>query len=552
MTEDRKHANSDRSRFNGRVEADVKRFEGATGRVVIGVDYHKNMKLLEKANNVVGMTRRGRSENFKTIALMANPDGTSVDPKNDDGTIIRNYRNGAGHINDCSSSSHDYSQHANVGTHRNELYGNGDDKSLERIASLTALILQDLSNYPSEAEKYLDGVIQKLYKKCALIRDTVGDSEAYIPANKWLKNTQNMFKHHLSSTGKELYEIESEFKDAREKRTHALAPLISLTGSTQRFIDEYGVEATELNVDTLTKTYSDKAVLVDKFKIVEIQGLPSSESKLITKIGDPNAACGLTYKVEDAEGKPYVVKHIRADGKDATTCLRYIREVRAWRLLNHKNILPFHGMRPLFFKGRFPGLVSQWCNGGDITAYLEAHPDTTMETRLFFVSEAAEGLNHLHSKGIIHNDLKAQNIVIHENGRNRQVYVCDFGSSRVMDNVRGTTTSRACSALFLAPEVALKLAPQSPASDIFSFGCVFLQVLYNETPYHDLSSDELKQARKDGKGPETYFTQPLMESVPADSVDFMTGCWDAVPSRRYSASEVVKHLEYVKKKIIVT
>ncbi|KAG1890745.1 kinase-like domain-containing protein [Suillus fuscotomentosus] len=121
-------------------------------------------------------------------------------------------------------------------------------------------------------------------------------------------------------------------------------------------------------------------------------------------------------------------------------------------------------------------MVSPWIHNGSLTTYLE-HRFTkmTMEQKLLIVTR--DNNITVHSKGVVHGDLTANNILIDSD---RNAHVADHGILTMCSEFSGTSYIRsnvrwAVPELFEVPESEESLTPQ-PASDIYSFGCTMLQV----------------------------------------------------------------------------
>ncbi|KAJ7195651.1 kinase-like domain-containing protein [Mycena pura] len=155
------------------------------------------------------------------------------------------------------------------------------------------------------------------------------------------------------------------------------------------------------------------------------------------------------------------------------------REVQIWRRLRHKNILPFIGvcndLAPL------PVLVSPLCKFGHVGKYINGHPEANRSELILGI---ASGLEFLHNNGVVHGDLKVQNVLVNKHGVPR---ICDFGISKIV-NLRGFTISNVGTAPYMAPELLFvvdglgtssqesSFPSTTTSSDVYSFALLVLEV----------------------------------------------------------------------------
>ncbi|KAJ7719636.1 kinase-like domain-containing protein, partial [Mycena maculata] len=162
------------------------------------------------------------------------------------------------------------------------------------------------------------------------------------------------------------------------------------------------------------------------------------------------------------------------------------REALVWKDLHHPHILPFLGID----RDSFPSslcMVSPWMEHGTILNHLKARGHANVDKLLF---EIAQGLQYLHSRNIVHGDLRGANILINEDW---SACLADFGLS-VFSNATSSmhTSNRAGSVFWMAPEL---IAPEhfglefarTPASDVYAFGCVCVELYTGRAPFAELS-----------------------------------------------------------------
>jgi serine/threonine protein kinase len=237
------------------------------------------------------------------------------------------------------------------------------------------------------------------------------------------------------------------------------------------------------------KPYQFEQLGVD-LSIVDITGFIQLDPKFPYPIGcgvagevsrglynwtDPNTLRVFCTKV--------ALKQLVATGEEQQRLEQRVkREVATWRFLQHPNVTQFHGIayvRP----GRPPCLVSPYLPRNDILAYIGRHPELKLEK----AREIAAGVQYLHSQNIVHGDLKADNVLVSDQGI---AQINDFGMSAILDT-QGFTTKILRNVRFNAPELmpiseeASNVLPTFK-SDIFSLGILFLQLFHG--PDADLQS----------------------------------------------------------------
>ncbi|KAF8698372.1 ATP:ADP antiporter, partial [Rhizoctonia solani] len=141
------------------------------------------------------------------------------------------------------------------------------------------------------------------------------------------------------------------------------------------------------------------------------------------------------------------------------------REIHTWSRCHHANIVNFLGL--VVFRGQI-GAVAPWMEHGNLRSYLKKKPDVDR----YKVADVCEGVAYLHEIGIIHGDLKAENVFVSDNGA---IVVGDFGSSLL--NNRSLSLARLerslCPTLrWSAPELFEDDAKSTRESDVYALGMV--------------------------------------------------------------------------------
>ncbi len=196
--------------------------------------------------------------------------------------------------------------------------------------------------------------------------------------------------------------------------------------------------------------------------------------KILEKLGE--GGMGVVYKAQDTKLDRYVaLKFLPAHATvNAETKARFTQEAKAAAALNHPNICTIHGVEEadgnLF-------IIMEYIDGGTLR---DKVPYQKVDDAVTVAIQIGEALHEAHSKGIVHRDVKADNIMLTSKG---QIKVMDFGLAKLKGSLKLTRTSSTVGTLaYMAPE-QIQGGEVDQRSDIFSFGVLFFEMLTGKFPF---------------------------------------------------------------------
>ena len=205
--------------------------------------------------------------------------------------------------------------------------------------------------------------------------------------------------------------------------------------------------------------------------------------KILEKLGE--GGMGVVYQAEDIKLKRLVAlkflpSHLSASKDDLA---RFNKEAQTAAVLNHPNICTIHAIEE--DKDR-QFIVMEYVDGITLSRKIEQSP-LKMNDAISYAIQIGEALQEAHSNGIVHRDIKTENIMV--NTKN-QIKVMDFGLAKLKGSIKLTKTSSTVGTLsYMAPE-QIQGGEVDARSDIFSFGVVLFEMLTGLLPFqgeHDAS-----------------------------------------------------------------
>ena len=171
------------------------------------------------------------------------------------------------------------------------------------------------------------------------------------------------------------------------------------------------------------------------------------------------------------------IKTFKIDANDEDAVKRFNREAKAVTSLSHPNIVSIYDVEN---EGEFYYLILEYVEGMTLKDYMIKNPRIPIETIVHIAKQIAAGLSHAHQNGIIHRDIKPQNILMNEN---LTCKITDFGIARAYGVTTLTQTNQMLGTVYyLSPEQA-RGNVATAQSDIYSLGILIFEMITGQIPF---------------------------------------------------------------------
>ena len=211
----------------------------------------------------------------------------------------------------------------------------------------------------------------------------------------------------------------------------------------------------------------------------------------------------------------------------ASPAASIIEEGRLLARVRHPNVVTIHGAEQI---GDRIGLWMELVRGRTLEESLRAGSTFTPSEAIRVGGELARAVAAVHAAGLLHRDIKAQNVMQADDGR---IVLMDFGTGR---ELRDEGTDLAGTPLYLAPEV-FSGQPASVQSDIYSLGVVLYHLLTGSYTVQGRTVSEVRRAHELNQQKDLRAERP---DVPARLVRIIQRAIDPEPGRRYPSADAVR------------
>lgn len=249
--------------------------------------------------------------------------------------------------------------------------------------------------------------------------------------------------------------------------------------------------------------------------------------RLERKLGE--GALGAVYAAHDEKLNRRVAVKILHRRADAAVRRRVLDEARKAAALNDPAIVTIFSVLD---ESDPPAIVMELVEGFPLDRFAA---ELNLEQKAKLLREVARGLAVAHERGLIHRDLKPDNVIVGPDLRPR---ILDFGLALSRDEAGRPNTGFEGTPLYASPEQA-RSQPLTPASDVFSFGSLMFKVLTGRPPFTGENSAQTLEAIVTTAPP---FLRDVAVGVPEDLQAVCLACLAANPADRPTMAEVALEL----------
>ena len=248
--------------------------------------------------------------------------------------------------------------------------------------------------------------------------------------------------------------------------------------------------------------------------------------EVVSHIGQGGMA-DVFLAVDTILNRQVAIKILRADlPTDAVSILRFEREAQAAAALAHPNIVEIYDVGD--YKGHHY-IVMEYVTGKTLKQVIRSRGPLVNEEAVDIMKQLCSAISEAHSRGIIHRDIKPQNVIVKADG---SIKILDFGIATAKGSMQLTQANNVMGSVhYLAPELA-KGEAASPQSDIYALGIVLYEMLAGDVPF---KADQAVQIALKHMREPMPDVRLINASVPQSIANVITRATAKDPNNRYGS-----------------
>ncbi len=243
-------------------------------------------------------------------------------------------------------------------------------------------------------------------------------------------------------------------------------------------------------------------------------------------------AMGTVWSAEGPAGR-VAIKILRSDlTGDADVVDRFLRERAILLSLRSPHIV---SVRDLVVEGDRIAIVMDLIDGADLRATLRRERTLPADRAIAIVRQVLEGLADAHAEGVVHRDVKPENVLLTLRAGVESIRLVDFGVARIIEHATTGTTGVVGTPNYMAPEITMGRTPQG-STDVYAAGVLLYEMLFGRPPFTGETVAQVLHAQQTAK-----LVHP--DGLPTPLWKVIHSMLGRRPDRRPTAAEAAEQLD---------
>jgi len=219
-------------------------------------------------------------------------------------------------------------------------------------------------------------------------------------------------------------------------------------------------------------------------------------------------------------------------------------ETDLMKYLNHPNITK---LLEHFESEKYYLIIMEYINGGNLFSFVKKRRKLSEKTAKFLFRQIIKGIKYIHSKNIVHRDIKLENILIDVNNN---IKICDFGIGKILDNKNKKLHDQCGTPMYMAPEILLSTKEKGYDAfpvDLWSAGIALYIMLSGTLPF-SINNDDISSIQNEEKKNNFALQYAIINNEPKnidnisiEAKNLLSGLLNKNPKKRFTCDEVLNH-----------